>query len=100
MNWRCHRISVSGRTRNERHAWKDPARRGQERSVRGPVDRSLHLTAEDGELVSQDGGLQLGLLQGAFGRSEQTKDAAQEQIQQRRGHDAALWQIGCRAGLT
>jgi hypothetical protein len=66
----------------------------------GATLKHLFAQPQDGELVSQDGGLQLGLLQCTFWRSEQTKDAAREQIEQGRSHGATLLQIGRRAGLT
>src|SRR6266511_1511134 len=72
---------------------KDPARRGEERLIRCPVDRPLHLPAQDRNLVSQNGDLELRLGRCAIVRPEQAEDAAQKEIEEGADHGAALSQI-------
>ena len=76
---------------------KHPARGGEERLVRGPVDRPLDLPAEDADLVTQDGVLELRLSRGAVVPPEQAEDAAQLEIEERADHGAAFSQIGLPA---
>jgi hypothetical protein len=73
---------------------KKSAGRSEERSVRGPVQRSLHLSTEDGQLVAQDSDLKIGLGRCTLVRPKQAEDAAQEKIKKRADHGAALSQIG------
>jgi hypothetical protein len=89
---RCHRKSVSGRRRNEPRASRGSSLvgGGQERSVRGPIGGSLHLSAQDGDLVAEHGVLKLRLSSGAFVRPEHSQDAQQQQIEKRGDHGAAL----------
>jgi hypothetical protein len=75
-------------------ARKGPTRCREEGLVGGPVDRTLDLPAEDAQLVAQDRDLKLRLSPRALGRPEQADDAAQEEIQERLEHGAALLQTG------
>src|SRR6266540_5297152 len=73
---------------------KEPARGSQERLVGCTVDRSLHLPAQDRDLVSQHGDLQFRLSRNAVVRAGQAEDAAQEEIEEGANHGAALLQTG------
>jgi hypothetical protein len=91
---RCHRRSVSGRTMKVPHpSGQEPARRGQERPVRPPVRRSLHLTAQDGQLVPKDDDLQIRLRHRALARPEQTEQTAQQEVEDRPDHGGGLSQM-------
>ena len=71
-----------------------PARRCEERLVGCAVDRALHLPAEDGDLVAEHCDLEFRLGRHPLVRPEQSEHAAQEEIQERTNHGAALSQIG------
>jgi len=73
---------------------KEPARGGKERLVGCAVDRSLHLPAQDCDLVSQHGDLDLRLGRCPIVGMDQAEDAAQEKIEERADHGAALSQTG------
>jgi hypothetical protein len=75
---------------------KHPARRGEERPVGCAVDRTLHLSAQDRDLVSQHGDLEFRLGRHAVVRTDQTEDPAQEEIEERADHGAAFSQTGRR----
>jgi hypothetical protein len=57
------------------------------------VHRALHLSAEHGELVAQDRNLELRLSGCRLARPEQAEKAAQEEIEERADHGAALSHI-------
>jgi hypothetical protein len=73
---------------------EQPARRGEQGLVGGPVDGPLHLPTKDGDLVTEHRDLELRLSHRAHIRAEQVEDSAQEQIEERAEHGAALSQIG------
>jgi hypothetical protein len=72
---------------------EEPARRGHERPVRPSVHRSLHLTPQDGQLVTEDGDLQIGLSHRILARPEQDEDTAQEKVEEGSNHGGALSQM-------
>nr|MDP9344083.1 hypothetical protein [Actinomycetota bacterium] len=83
------------RTMNECHSplGRSLLARGKERPVRCPIGGSLDLTTEDRQLVAKDNDLEIGLGRSALVRPEQTENATQEEIEERRDHGAALWKI-------
>ena len=64
-----------------------------ERSVGGPVDRSLDLTPQDGQLVAEDDDLQIGFSHRALLRPQQAEETAQEQVEERSDHGGGLSQM-------
>jgi hypothetical protein len=58
------------------------------------VNRSLHLPAQDGDLVSQHDVLEFRLSSSALVRPEQAEDAAQKEEEDGPDHGAALSQLG------
>src|SRR5207244_3692230 len=72
---------------------QQPARPGQERPVRDPVDRPLHLATEDHE-VAKDRDPELRLSLRTLVGPREAKDAAQDEIEERPKHGAALSQTG------
>jgi hypothetical protein len=88
-----HKRFRTDQERSPRLSLKHPARCGQERLVGWAIDRPLDLTAQDADLVTQDGVLELRLSGDAPVRLEQAEDAAQEEIEERADQGAALSQI-------
>jgi hypothetical protein len=72
---------------------KRPTRGREERLVGCSVDPPLHLPAEDHDLVSEDGDLELRLGRCALIRPEHAEDSARQEIKERADHGAALSQI-------
>jgi hypothetical protein len=62
-SWRCHRKSVSGRTRNERHASRGSSLPAAARNALSEVRYTGRLTCRRrmGDLVTQDRVLEFGL---------------------------------------
>jgi hypothetical protein len=71
---------------DEEHAppssWKDPACCSKQRAVPAPVDRALHLPAQDRELVAKDEDLNLGGLVGAMVRCDEGEEPTKHQIEE------------------
>jgi hypothetical protein len=65
---------------------EQPARRRQERAVRGPQCRAGNLSAQDRDLVAQDDDLQLLELRRAKTQQHERHQTPQQHVQQRRQH--------------
>ena len=75
---------------------EQPAGGGEERLVRCAVDRALHLPTEDGDLVAEHRDLEVRLGRHTVVRLEEADYPAQEEVEERADHGAALSQIGPR----
>jgi hypothetical protein len=68
-------------------ARQEPAGRSQQCAIAHPVDRALHLTAKDGDLVAKDEILKLDLPGSAIPGRQDTEQSTKHHVEERGEHD-------------
>jgi hypothetical protein len=80
---------------NERHISLESSLLAAARNARSVLRYTgrLHLTSQDGQLMTEDDDLQIGLGQRTFARLEQSEETAQEKVEEGPDHGGALSQM-------